>query len=105
MDAGIMAGEPQCDRVGMPANNRGLALVKPPGRFRQARLAADKPRPLRSKIDFKIAFAGDRLEANSDRALERLGRSFFRRALGFDVRRHALLPLPLLRGEGWGEGR
>ena len=101
MDAGIMAGEPQCDRIGMPANNRGLALVEPPRRLRQARLAADKPWPLRSKIDFKIAFAGDRLEANSDRALERLGRSFFRFALGFDVRRHAFLPLPVY-GKGSG---
>jgi hypothetical protein len=90
----VMAGEPQRDRVGMAANDCGLALVQSPRRLRQTRLAADKPGPLRGKVDFKIALGGNRFEANSDGALKGLGRSFFRCALRFDVGAHLSIVIP-----------
>src|SRR6516225_1889065 len=48
----VMAGEPQRDRVGVAANDCRLALIEPPRRLRQTRLAADEPRALRGKVDF-----------------------------------------------------
>src|SRR5262249_10814096 len=95
----VMAGEPQRDRVGMAANDCSLALVEPAWRLRPTRLAADKPGPLRGKVDLEIALGGNCFEANSDGALKRLGRSFFRSALRFDVGGHILVPLPARGGE------
>jgi hypothetical protein len=89
-----MAGEPQRDRVGMAANDCSLALVQSPRRLRQTRLAADKPRPFRGKVDFEIALAGNRFEANSDGALKGLGRSFLRCAFRFDVGAHLSIVIP-----------
>ena len=40
MHGRIVAGEPQRDRIGMAAHDRGLALVEPARRLRQPRLAA-----------------------------------------------------------------
>ena len=59
----IVAGEPQRDRIGMAAHDRGLALVEPARRLRQPRLAAGKPRPLGGEGDFEVGLAGDRAQA------------------------------------------
>ena len=82
----IVTGEPQRDRVGVAAHDRGLALVEPARRLRQPRLAAGKAGPLGGERDLEIALAGDRPQADADRALERLGRRFLGGVLGLDVR-------------------
>ncbi len=84
----IVTGEPERNRIGVAAHDRRLALVEPPRRLRQPRLAAGEPRPLGGERNFEIALAGDRAQANADRALERLGRRFLGGGFGLDVGGH-----------------
>ena len=88
MHGRIVTGEPQRNRIGMAAHDRGLAFVQPPRRLRQARLAAGKPGPLRGEADLEIALAGNGAQTDADRALERLGRRFLGGALRLDIRGH-----------------
>ena len=81
----VVTGEPQRDRIGVAAHDGGLALIEPPRRLRQPRLAAGEPRTLGRERHFEIALAGDRFQANADRALERFGRRFLDGGLGLDV--------------------
>ncbi len=53
----VVTGEPQRDRIGMAAHDRGFALVEPARRLRQARLAADQTRTLGGETDFEVALA------------------------------------------------
>jgi hypothetical protein len=88
MHCGIVTGEPQRERVGVTAHDRGFALVEPARRLRQPRLAAGETGALGRKADLEIAFAGDRAQADADGALERLGRRLLRGRLWLDVRGH-----------------
>ena len=85
MHGRIVTGEPQRHRIGVAAHDRGLALGEPARRLRQPRLAAGQARPLGGERHFEIALAGDRAQADADRALERLGRRVLGRGFGFDV--------------------
>ena len=78
----VVTGEPQRDRIGMAAHDRRLAFVEPARRLRQPRLAAGQAGALGGEAHFEIALAGDRAQADADRALERLGRRFLRGTFG-----------------------
>ena len=93
----IVTGEPQRDRIGVTAHDRGLALGEPARRLRQPRLVGGKAGTLGGKADLDIAPAGNRAQANADRALERLGRRFLGRIFCLDVRGHRCLPRPACR--------
>src|SRR6185437_11350404 len=84
----IVTGEPQRHRVGVAAHDRSLALVETARRLRQPRLAAGEARALGSKRDLDVVLAGNRPQANTDGALERLSRRFLGRGFGLDVRTH-----------------
>ena len=89
MHLGIVTGELERDRIGVAAHDRGLGGGEPARRLRQAHLAADNSRPLGREADLELALARDRAQAAGDRTLERLGRAFLGRRLGFAVRRHS----------------
>jgi hypothetical protein len=93
MHRGIVTGKFECDRVGMAAHDGGLALVEPPRRLGQPRLAAGDSRPLGGERHFQIALARNGAQANADRALEWFGRRVFDWGLWLNVRRHAQLSL------------
>ena len=53
----IVAGEPQRDRIGVAAHDRGFALGELARRLRQPRLAAGKARPLGGEADLEVGLA------------------------------------------------
>ena len=53
----IVTGEPQRDRIGVAAHDRGLALVETARRLRQPRLAARQARALGGERDLDVALA------------------------------------------------
>ena len=85
----VVAGHAQRDRVGMAAHDRGIGRRELARRLRQPRLAARHAGPFGRERDLKLGLARDRAQAAGHRALERLGRGFLGRGLGFDVRGHA----------------
>ena len=91
MHGRVVAGEPQRDRIGVAAHDGRLALIEPARRLRQPRLAAGQPGALGGEGDLEIALAGDRAQADADRALERLGRRVLGGAFGLDVGGHSAL--------------
>jgi hypothetical protein len=90
MHAGIVTGELERDRVGMPAHDRSLARGELARRLRQPDLAADNAGTLGGEGDVELALARDRAQAAGHRALERLGGGLFRPRLGFDVGGHGI---------------
>ena len=84
----VVTGELERDGVGMAAHDRGVRAGELSRRLRQARLAADNAGALGREGDFELGFARDRAQTSGDRALERLGRRFFRGISRLDVRRH-----------------
>ncbi len=82
MHIGVVTGELERDRVGMPAHDRGFAGAELARRLRQSRLAADDARALRRERDFQLRLARDGAQAAGDRALERLGRGFLEVGFG-----------------------
>ena len=57
MHRGIVTGEPQRDRIGVPAHDRGLALGEPARRLRQPRLVGGEAGTLGGEADLDIARA------------------------------------------------
>ena len=84
----IVAGNAQCDRVGMAAHDRRLAARELARRLRQPHLAAHQAGALGGEGHFQLRLARDGAQAAGDRALERLGRRVLRRRFAFDVRGH-----------------
>ena len=76
MHLGIVTGELQRNRIRMATDHGGIALGHFSRRLRQPRLAGRKPGPLCGEGHVQFGRLRDRLEAGSDRALERLGRRF-----------------------------
>ena len=70
----IMAGEAQGNRVGVAAHDGRLPIIEPARRFRQPHLVGGQAGTLRGECDLDVALAGNRAQANTDGALERLGR-------------------------------
>ena len=96
----VVAGEPQRDRIGVPAHDRRLGLGELARRLRQPRLAAHQAGPLRREGHFQIGLARQRAHAAGDRALERLGRRVLRRRFRFDCWiGHCFSPSPRSAGE------
>ncbi len=60
MHGGVMAGEPQRDRVGVAAHDGGRPFIEPARRLRQPRLAAGQPGALGGEGDLDVTLAGDR---------------------------------------------
>ena len=89
---GIMTGQLERNRIGIPAHDCGLGGVKLARRLRQPRLAAHDAGTLGREADLEIGFARDRAHAAGHRALERLGRAFLGGRLRLDVRGHDLGP-------------
>ena len=84
MHLDVVAGEPQRHRIGVAAQDRGIARVEPARRIGQPRFGArpglDQARALGRIDDFKAGAFGERAQASGDRAFERLLRAFhFRR--------------------------
>jgi hypothetical protein len=88
MHARIVAGEPQCDGIGVTAHDRRLALIEPARRFRKPHLASGQAGTLGRETDLKLVLAGNGAQADADRALKWLGRRLFGGALRLDVRVH-----------------
>ena len=83
----VVAGELECDGVGMAAHDGCIAPRHLARRLRQPRLAGCETRPLRGECHFQFRRFCDRAQAGRDRALERLGRGLLRAGPEFDVRR------------------
>jgi hypothetical protein len=83
VDAGVMAGEAECDRVADAAGDGDVAPGHAPGRIGQARLVAGEHRPVGGEGDLEVGRAGDGAHAAGDRPLEGLGRPFGRPGAGF----------------------
>ena len=85
----------QCDRIGMTANDGCLGLAELARRLRQPDFSAHQPRPLGRECDFEFRLARQSAQATGHCPLERFGRRFLRRRLGFDIRgHHVFSPLP-----------
>ena len=78
VDRVVVAGEPQSQRIGEPANDRGLARIGLARRLGQPRLGAfragDERRLVGGIGDFELGMARQRARAGRKRALERLVR-------------------------------
>src|SRR5262249_36474999 len=88
MHHGIVAGEPECGRVGTAPDRCRIRAAELAWRLGQPRLAGHDTRTFRGKSNLELGLAGDRAQASRDRALERLGWGIFRWIFGPDVRRH-----------------
>ena len=88
MDRRIVAGNPQRDRIGIAAHDRGLGLGEFARRLRQPHFAAHQAGTFGREIDLQVGLARERAQAAGDRPLERLGRQFLRRRLALDVGGH-----------------
>ena len=74
VDGGVVTGEAQGHRVGVPADHGDIVRVELARRLGQARLAAHQRRPVGGEGDLEVAVLRDRAHAGGDRALERLSR-------------------------------
>jgi hypothetical protein len=86
MHHGVVAGELECDRVGVSADDCRIRAAELAWRLGQPRLAGHDAWTLRGKSNFELGLAGDRAQASRDRALKRFGRGVFRWIFGPDVR-------------------
>jgi hypothetical protein len=84
----IVAGKLERDRVGVAAHDCGLLAREAARRLGQPHLAAHQPGTFGRERHVELGLARDRLQAAGDRALERLGWGFLRRAFGLDVGGH-----------------
>jgi hypothetical protein len=78
MDCGIVAGEAQCHRIGVTAQDRDVIGGELAWRLRQAGALADQRGFIGRKDDLHLRLARDRLHRARDRAFQRLGRRFLR---------------------------
>ena len=89
----IVAGNSQCNSIGMATHDRRLALAELARRLRQSDFPAYQAGTLGGERHFEIGLARDRAQAAGDRALERLGRRVLRRRFASDVGGHKLFSL------------